>query len=496
MKWKEPTFDDTSVIKVLAAANGRRKADEYDYEEEQKEMNLTYPDWAKEWVKKYKEAWYIAEANGDIIAMQKAKKLADALRDKLRQMTTIPEWAQQQMQKQTLRWMEANEVGNVRVMRFASEAEQGIIDKLKMIESMKEKWPDDAKTLNELTAKWYYVDDNEFIPYEDREKYASPESAKAEYTKQAQEIIAKLEKPKQEEKKEVPTRTQGTGTGKVTGVPMPDSYAAGINALKAAHPDWSFEFYDAGLSLSEMIMYHHNSDNLTNDPRWIDQSDPKIYESGGWRKASEYGLKQNIDPNSNDSFNNKDIFQYMDLGANSSETIDGVKNILAGTSLALYAQDFYDAAKKYNLSAYYLCASAIVESAGGTSELATGVIVNEETVYNYFGAGANTGNAVVKGSQYAYNNSGDWAPWNSPKKAIFGGAEFVYKGYINVGQDTIYTMKYNLPGYINSKNKSSFFNAPHEYAANIGKPWQESQKIAKIFSENSVPLTFKIPVYR
>lgn len=228
MKWKEPTFDDTSVIKVLAAANGRRKADEYDYEEEQKEMNLTYPDWAKEWVKKYKEAWYIAEANGDIIAMQKAKKLADALRDKLRQMTTIPEWAQQQMQKQTLRWMEANEVGNVRVMRFASEAEQGIIDKLKMIESMKEKWPDDAKTLNELTAKWYYVDDNEFIPYEDREKYASPESAKAEYTKQAQEIIAKLEKPKQEEKKEAnkeanteanePAQGTGNSDGKVYAV--------------------------------------------------------------------------------------------------------------------------------------------------------------------------------------------------------------------------------------------------------------------------------------
>ncbi|SCW29918.1 hypothetical protein SAMN04487970_10023 [Paenibacillus tianmuensis] len=202
MQWKEPTFGDTSVIKVLAAANARRKADEYDYEEEQKEQNLTYPDWAKEWVKKYKEAWYIAEASGDIIAMQKAKKLADALRDKLRQMTTLPEWAQQQMQKQTLRWMEANEVGNVRVMRFASETEQGIIDKLKMIENMKEKWPDDAKALNDLTAKWYYVDDNEFIPYEDREKYASPESAKAEYTKQAQEIIAKLEKPKQEKPKQ------------------------------------------------------------------------------------------------------------------------------------------------------------------------------------------------------------------------------------------------------------------------------------------------------
>ncbi|PUA39402.1 hypothetical protein C8Z91_08205 [Paenibacillus elgii] len=202
MKWKEPTFDDTPMIKVLAAANARRKANEYDYEEEQNKLNLTYPDWAKEWIKKYKEAWYIAEASGDRIAMNKAKELADALRDKLRKMTTMPEWAQQQMQKQTLRWMEANEVGNVRVMRLASEAEQGIEDKLRLIESMKQKWPDDAKTLNDLTAKWYYVDDNEFIPNEDREKYASPESAKAEYTKQAQEIIAKFEKPKQEEKKE------------------------------------------------------------------------------------------------------------------------------------------------------------------------------------------------------------------------------------------------------------------------------------------------------
>jgi beta-N-acetylglucosaminidase/cell wall-associated NlpC family hydrolase len=294
---------------------------------------------------------------------------------------------------------------------------------------------------------------------------------------------------------EMTSKVIGTDNSK-SDVAIPDSYAAGINALRAKHPNWSLEFFDAGLSISEMVQYHHNSNNLTNDSRWIDQSDTTVYESGGWRKASEYGLQQNIDPNSNDSFNDKDIYQYMYIGNNNAETVDGVKELLKDTALESYAQSFYDAAKKYNLSAYYLCASAIVESTGGTSALAKGVIVNKTTVYNYFGIGANTGDALQAGSNYAYKNNGSWYPWNSAERAIFGGAEFVSNNYVHKGQDTIYTMKYNLSGYINSKDKDAFFNDPHEYAANIGKPWEESEQIATVLSKSNLPIVFKIPIYR
>ncbi|MFB0841350.1 hypothetical protein [Paenibacillus oleatilyticus] len=208
MKWKEPTFGPTPLLKALMGANARRKAQAADLEGEQKKLNLTYPDWAKDWIRKYKEAWYMAEACGDKEGMKRAAKLAEGFRDKLRAMEKMPPWAQEQMQKQTVRWMEANEVGNVREMKAAGEAGQGIRDKLIMIDNLKQKSPDQAKLLDDLTAKWYYANDKNSVPQEDVGRYSNSQEAKADYTKQAQGIIIKhelnKEKEKEKEKAKIP----------------------------------------------------------------------------------------------------------------------------------------------------------------------------------------------------------------------------------------------------------------------------------------------------
>lgn len=73
MKWKEPTFGATPMLKALTAASARKKAKSFDLVAEQKKQKLTYPDWAQDWMRKYKEAWYIAKANGDEVGMRKAQ---------------------------------------------------------------------------------------------------------------------------------------------------------------------------------------------------------------------------------------------------------------------------------------------------------------------------------------------------------------------------------------------------------------------------------------
>jgi hypothetical protein len=214
IKWKEPTFDDTPLLKALAAANALRKAEEYDYEEEQKERGIAYPDWAKEWIKKYKEAWYIAEASGDQVSKDQAKGLAEGLREKLADIAKMPDWAQQQMGKQTQIWMEANEVGNVKAMKVADEASVGIRDKLATIEKIKGQSQEDAKTLNDLTAKWYSADDYEFVPYEDKDNYKGPEEAKKDYSDKAQAIMKKYEPKPEEKPKQTVISSGAQGTGK------------------------------------------------------------------------------------------------------------------------------------------------------------------------------------------------------------------------------------------------------------------------------------------
>ncbi|WP_025716669.1 hypothetical protein [Paenibacillus sp. 1-18] len=133
MKWKEPTFGATPMLKALTTANAHRKAKAFDLAAEQKKQKLNYPDWAQTWMRKYKEDWYIAQANGDEAGMRKAQKLAEGLRSKLREMATMPKWAQEQMQKETVRWMTAEASGNIKQKLAAEEAGRAIREKLGLI---------------------------------------------------------------------------------------------------------------------------------------------------------------------------------------------------------------------------------------------------------------------------------------------------------------------------------------------------------------------------
>ena len=83
-------------------------------------------------------------------------------------------------------------------------------------------------------------------------------------------------------------------------------------------------------------------------------------------------------------------------------------------------------------------------------------------------------------------------PWNTPKKAIMGGAKFIAEGYIKAGQFTSYLKKFN----VNSNGYYDIYN--HQYQTNVMAPYSEAQKAQKAYSNASMmdlTFTFNIPVY-
>ena len=91
------------------------------------------------------------------------------------------------------------------------------------------------------------------------------------------------------------------------------------------------------------------------------------------------------------------------------------------------------------------------------------------------------------GSDISYNR-----PWTSPKKAIFGGAEFISDGYINAGQFTSYLKKFN----VNPNAYYPLYN--HQYMFNIAAPCSEAYSSYISYRDNgllNLPLEFTIPIF-
>ena len=70
--------------------------------------------------------------------------------------------------------------------------------------------------------------------------------------------------------------------------------------------------------------------------------------------------------------------------------------------------------------------------------------------------------SIKNGLEYASNTTmGKYLlPWNDPAKAIKGGAIWIARNYIAVGQDTLYFQKYDVVN-----NGTELYN--HQYMQNI-----------------------------
>lgn len=163
-------------------------------------------------------------------------------------------------------------------------------------------------------------------------------------------------------------------------------------------------------------------------------------------------------------------------------------NMMGGTVTVSYADILMEAAEQSKVSPYMLAAMILQEQGSkGTS----GSISGATGYYNYFNVGAYAANgmtAVERGLWYAAQSGSYNRPWNTPEKAIVGGALFYAQNYLAAGQNTLYLKRFNVQG-------SNMFK--HQYMTNTAGAAEEGKNLGKAYTDTMRAgiLVFNIPVY-
>ena len=163
-------------------------------------------------------------------------------------------------------------------------------------------------------------------------------------------------------------------------------------------------------------------------------------------------------------------------------------NMMTGAVTVSYADIIMEAAEQSKVSPYVLAAMIIQEQ--GTKG-SSGSISGATGYYNFFNVGAYAANgmtAVERGLWYAAQSGSYNRPWNTPEKAIVGGALFYAQNYLVAGQNTLYLKRFNVQG-------SNMFK--HQYMTNTAGAAEEGKSLGKAYNDTmrAGVLVFNIPVY-
>lgn len=191
------------------------------------------------------------------------------------------------------------------------------------------------------------------------------------------------------------------------------------------------------------------------------------------RLTSSYGPGMNIDGDSPGSGDNTSTVNISPSG-----NID-------------YAQVILNAGSQSGVNPYVLAAMIIQEVGKQGSDSVSGTRSGYEGYYNFYNIGAyatDSMGAVERGLWYASQSGSYSRPWNSPEKAILGGAEYYGTNFVNAGQDTFYLKKFNVQG-------ANLYK--HQYMTNIQAAASEGYHMASAYNDDlkNTALEFKIPVY-
>ena len=296
---------------------------------------------------------------------------------------------------------------------------------------------------------------------------------------------------------------------------FPDSYIPSLVKLHYSHPNWQFKVYKTNIDFNKIVNteydgYYKGWSLIEDTGRYFDgykSTDSWSYNyltdvfsnnfSGGgsnWYAANKDVISYYMDPRN--FLNDKQVFMFETLSFNKSyHTRNGVETMLKNTFMTGYANNentktyvdaFMDAALQYNVSPYVLVSRVIQEVGANGSTIVSGKVSGFEGYYNFYNIKA-TGpkdKIISNGLTYAKEQG-----WDSPYKAIVGGASFLADSYINAGQDTLYLQKWDLI----EPNAGR-----HQYMQNIQAPSTESIKTYNGY--NNVGLVnsnflFLIPVF-
>lgn len=297
--------------------------------------------------------------------------------------------------------------------------------------------------------------------------------------------------------------------------------ASMINELKTSHPNWTFTILYTGLDWSTVIYneteaWHGRSLVQNSSTPWVCSICGQTpYDNGTWYCASKATVAYYMDIRN--WLNENYIFAFETLSYDeSTQTIDGVKKILAGTFMdkesityidtagktqtinKSYAQIIMDAAKAEGVSPYHLASRLKQEQGKGKSGLISGNYTYKDSsgntctdlvgYYNYFNilaTGSGEAAIIENGLKHAKSKG-----WTTPELAIQGGAKFLAAEYISNYQDCLYLEKYQ----VDSAGGLYY----HQYMQNVSAPYSEGYSTYAAYRDMGMldcSFNFIIPVY-
>ncbi len=292
---------------------------------------------------------------------------------------------------------------------------------------------------------------------------------------------------------------------------FPESYKPALRELHASNPNWIFvaqktniKWADAvagecvlGRSLVQKLASYPDAYYSFQQGAYNPVTDKHVvFDGSNWVQASDELIKYSLDPRN--YLTSDYLFAFLSLSYSPTETVENINGILKSTFMggaypadfdehATYADAFLAAAKETGVSAYHLASRCRQEQGVNGSALSRGDVSGYEGYYNFFNinAYASAGLSNIQmGALYAKNQG-----WDTPYKSILGGAQFLAKGYISVGQDTLYLQKFDLI------EKGGYYT--HQYMTNIQAAFSEAGILKKAMTADMLAsnLTFNIPIF-
>ncbi|MFD2830024.1 N-acetylglucosaminidase [Corticicoccus populi] len=197
---------------------------------------------------------------------------------------------------------------------------------------------------------------------------------------------------------------------------------------------------------TKVVKYNQPLHNVLNTQMSLGAKPQAWNGNGGWRNATRNEVKQFLDTSNHKG----GAWDYTFLNLDQSQGIaaNTLNNNLLGSRGILTNQGnaFSQASRTHGVNEVYLISHAILETGHGQSQLSQGVRLDNngnisnsgKKYYNMYGIGAVDHNAVLGGARYAQQMG-----WDTPAKAIIGGAQFVSQNYFGRRQNTLYSMRWN-----------------------------------------------------
>lgn len=299
---------------------------------------------------------------------------------------------------------------------------------------------------------------------------------------------------------------------------FPESYRAGLRALHAKYPKWTFRAVQTGLNWPDVIAAESKTGlNLVSknaSASWKSTQSTAYdwkknvwytFDGGKWAAASEDLIKYYMDPRN--FLDDTNIFQFESLEFESYQNEAGVQELLKASfmnrdytepdgTVRSYAQTFVEVGGLVGVSPYHLAARCYQEQGKGTSDSISGTVSGYENIFNYYNIGAyavGKNSPTKQGLIYASSSGASEAlnydrPWNTRYKSLLGGARYVASKYVKLGQNTLYFQKFNV---VNQKNGIY----KHQYMTNVQAAASEAVKMSKAYVDKNSELVFYIPVY-